>query len=146
FQAGDFAGPAFAAGFGDAGLEIVADLQQPGFLAGVRPQLRAPDTAVLMSARGSEVPGTDPERDLAELEMMQELVPLFGCEVAVFFSGSLSAAAGDEGPVVGYDVLGVYRGVAHGRAEIGMSEDFRGDVRRQPSAQGVSGEEPAEVV
>lgn len=43
FQAGDLAEPAFAAGFGDAGLEVVADLQQPGFLGRVRPKLRAPD-------------------------------------------------------------------------------------------------------
>jgi hypothetical protein len=43
FQAGDLAEPAFAAGFGDAGLEVVADLQQPGLLGWVRPKLRASD-------------------------------------------------------------------------------------------------------
>ena len=36
FQAGDLAEPAFAAGFGYAGLEVVADLQQPGLLGRVR--------------------------------------------------------------------------------------------------------------
>jgi len=109
FQPGDLAEPAFAAGFGDAGLEVVADLCQPGLLAGVRAELRAPDTAVLMRARGPEVPGADAQSDLAELEVVQEEVPLFGREVAVLFAGSQGAAAGDEGPVVGDDVLGVYR-------------------------------------
>jgi hypothetical protein len=37
FQPCDLSEPAFAAGFGDAGFEIVADLGQPGFLGGVRP-------------------------------------------------------------------------------------------------------------
>ena len=37
FQPGDLAEPAFAAGLGDAGLEVVADLGQPGFLGRVRP-------------------------------------------------------------------------------------------------------------
>jgi hypothetical protein len=46
FQAADLAEPALAAGLGDAGLEVVADLQQPGFLGRVRPKLRAPDTAL----------------------------------------------------------------------------------------------------
>jgi hypothetical protein len=36
FQAGDLSGPALAAGLGDAGLEVVADLRQPGFLGRVR--------------------------------------------------------------------------------------------------------------
>lgn len=45
-QAGGLAGPAFAAGFGDPGLEVVADLQQPGFLGWIRPELRAPDAAL----------------------------------------------------------------------------------------------------
>jgi len=37
FQAGDLSEPALAAGLGDAGLEVVADLRQPGFLGRVRP-------------------------------------------------------------------------------------------------------------
>ena len=78
FQAGDLAEPAFAPGFGDAGLEVVADLQQPGFLGRVRPKLRASDTAVLMNTRGAEVPGADSKGDLPEFEVVQELVPFFG--------------------------------------------------------------------
>jgi hypothetical protein len=37
FQAGDLAEPALAAGLGDAGFEVVADLGQPGLLGRVRP-------------------------------------------------------------------------------------------------------------
>ena len=130
FQAGDLAEPAFAAGFGDAGLEVVADLQQPGLLGWVRPELRASDTAVLMNTRGAKVPGADPKSDLAEFEVVQELVPFFGGEVAVFFAGAQGAPAGNEGPVVGDDVFGVDRGVSHRGSEIGMAEDLGGDVRR----------------
>ena len=90
-QAGDLAGRAFAAGFGDAGLEVVADLQQPGFLGRIRSKLRAPDTAVLMDTWSAKVPGADPESDLSELEVVQELVPFFRGEVAVFFAGAQGA-------------------------------------------------------
>jgi len=120
FQAGDLAEPALAAGLGDAGLEVIADLQQPGLLCWIRPKLRAPDATVFMSAQGAEVPGADPECHLAELEMVQELVPLFGCEIPVLFAGTQGAAAGDEGPVVGDDVFGVDRGVSHRGSKIGM--------------------------
>ncbi len=55
---GDLAEPVFAAGFGDAGLEVVTDLLQPGFLGWVKPELRVPDAAVFMNT-GAEVPDTD---------------------------------------------------------------------------------------
>ena len=41
----DLAEPAFALGFGDAGVQIVADLDEPGSLGGVRPEERASDAA-----------------------------------------------------------------------------------------------------
>ena len=37
FQAGGLPEPALAAGLGDAGFEVVADLRQPGLLGRVRP-------------------------------------------------------------------------------------------------------------
>jgi hypothetical protein len=37
FQPCDFSEPALAAGLGDAGFEVVADLGQPGFLGWIRP-------------------------------------------------------------------------------------------------------------
>lgn len=66
FQPCDLSEPALAAGFGDAGFQVVADLGQSGLLGRIRPHLRAPDTAVLMGARGAEVPGADAQGDLAE--------------------------------------------------------------------------------
>src|SRR5271169_2249761 len=99
-----------------------------------------------MGARSAEVPGADAQGDLAELEVVQELVPLAGGEVTVFFAGAESASPGDEGPVVGHDVLGVDRGIPHGGSEIGMPEDPGGDVRRQPGPEGIGREEPPEVV
>jgi hypothetical protein len=95
-QPGDLAEPAFAASFADAGLQVVADLQQPGLLGWLRAELRAPDTAVLMDARSPEVPGADSQGDLAELEVVQELIPLFGGEITVLFTGANGAPAGDE--------------------------------------------------
>jgi hypothetical protein len=47
-----FAGPAFAFGFGDAGLEVVADLFEAAPLGGVDAQERAPDAGVLVDAGG----------------------------------------------------------------------------------------------
>lgn len=145
-QPGDLAEPACAAGLGDTGLEVVADLQQPGFLGRVRPKLRAPDTAVLMNALGPEVPGADPKSDLPELEVVQELVPLLRGEVAVLFAGAQAAPSGDEGPVVSDDVFGVDRGVSHRGSKIGMPEDLGGDVRRQARAEGFGREEPPEIM
>ena len=59
-----------------------------------------------MRAWRAEVPGAHSQGDLAELEVVEELVPLAGREVTVLFAGAQRGAAGDEGPVV-YDVLGV---------------------------------------
>src|ERR1035441_8642713 len=54
FQALDFAEPAFALGFGDAGQEIVADLGDAGPLGGLRPVHAASQTALTeMILRGS---------------------------------------------------------------------------------------------
>jgi hypothetical protein len=55
-QSLDFAGPAFAFGFGDAVVDVAADLLNPGALGWVWPQERAPDTSltemILMTAPG----------------------------------------------------------------------------------------------
>ena len=47
-----FAGPAFAFGFGDAGVEVVADLLQSVPLGGVDAQEWAADAGVLVDAGG----------------------------------------------------------------------------------------------
>src|SRR6266704_2747267 len=98
-----------------------------------------------MRARGAEVPGADAQGDLAELEVVQELVPLSRGEVTVFFAGAKGASPGDEGPVVGDDVLGVERGIPHGGSDVGVPEDPGGDVRRKPGPEGIGGEEPPKI-
>ena len=46
----DLAEPALLAGFGDAGVQVVADLDQPRALCGVRPQQRAAQAGVFVDA------------------------------------------------------------------------------------------------
>jgi hypothetical protein len=51
-ESSGFAGPAFAFGFGDAGVEVVADLFQAVPLGGVDSQEGASDAGVLVDAGG----------------------------------------------------------------------------------------------
>ena len=64
---------------------------------------------MLVDAGGSVVARADAERDLAEFEVGDELVPFLRREVAVFLAGSELPTTGDVGPVVRDDVLGVDR-------------------------------------
>lgn len=59
FEARDLAEPALALGLGDAGMQVVADLDKAVPLLGVRPKLRA---------RRAKVAGAYTEGDLAQLE------------------------------------------------------------------------------
>jgi hypothetical protein len=99
-----------------------------------------------MNTWSAKVPGADPESDLSELEVVQELVPLFRGEIAVLFAGTQGAPSGDEGPVVGDDVFGIDGGIPHRGSEIGMAEDLGRDVRREAGAEGFGREEPPEIV
>lgn len=62
-----------------------------------------------MDAGGAIVAGADAERDLAELEVAEEIGPFFGGEVAVLLAGTFRPATGDEGPMMGDDVISVDR-------------------------------------
>src|SRR4029077_14950433 len=97
-------------GFGDAVVEVVADLDQALCLSRVGSKQRTSDATVLMQARRSEVAGAGAQGDLAQLEVAEELVPFLRREVAVFLCRSQPASARDEGPMVGDDVLRVDRG------------------------------------
>jgi hypothetical protein len=90
-----------------------------------------------MGARRAEVARAYAQSDLAKLEVVEELVPFFGGEVAVLLSGAQGAAPGDEGPVMGDDVLGVDGGVSQSSSKINMSEDLGGDVRWQARTEGL---------
>ncbi|WP_227998872.1 hypothetical protein [Nocardia australiensis] len=91
----NYAEPAFAFGFDDAGFEVVVDLFEPGPLGGVRPEERASDTGVLMDAGRGECSGAGSDRDLAFFEVGEEGIPFGVGGCAVFLAGSGSAAAGD---------------------------------------------------
>ena len=91
-ESGDFAEPAFAAGFGDAVVEVVADLDQALCLSRVGSKQRTSDATVLMQARRSEVAGAGAQGDLAQLEVAEELVPFLRREVAVFLCRSQPAS------------------------------------------------------
>ena len=74
-------------GLGDAVAQVVADLDEPGSLCGIWPQKRAPDTGVLVDARGAEGAGAGADGDLAPLEVAEELVPFVVGGCAVFLGG-----------------------------------------------------------
>src|SRR6266542_1622967 len=134
--------PALLLGLLETVGQVGVDLLQAGQLRRVGSKQRAPDTRVFMDARGAVVAGADPERDLAEDEEAEERVPLLWAEVAVFVAGAQGPPSGDEGPMVGDDVLGVDRGIPHGRVERLVTADLGGDVRGQAGADGVGDEDP----
>jgi hypothetical protein len=68
FEPGDFAEPTLALCLSDAGLQVVANLDEAFPLGWVRPKLWASDAAMLMRARGAEVTSADTEGDLTQLE------------------------------------------------------------------------------
>jgi hypothetical protein len=74
-EALDFAEPALAVGFGDAGYQVVADLGDAGPLGGVWPVQGTPQAAVLVDARRAERPPADAGGDLSAFEVAEELGP-----------------------------------------------------------------------
>src|SRR5882757_1736154 len=92
----DLAEPAFALGFGDAGVEVVADLEQSGLLGGIGPQEWASDAGVLMNAVAAEGSAAGADGYLAPFEMAQELFPFRVGGCPVLLGGSLLATAGQE--------------------------------------------------
>src|SRR5712691_59949 len=143
---GDLAEPALVPGLLEPVGEVSADLLQARHLGRVNPEEGTSDTGVFMRTWRSVVTAADPEGDLAQLEVGQELVPFGNGELPVFFAGPFGPAAGDERPVVGDHVLGVDRGVPHRGVKNGVAADLRGDVRWQPGPQGVGDKDSPEVM
>ena len=85
-KAFDFAEPALAFGFGDAGGEVVADLDQPGSLSGVWPEQCATDTSMFMDAGRAEGAPAGADGDLATFEVAEEPLPFLVGGLAVFVS------------------------------------------------------------
>ena len=84
----DVAEPALALCFGDAGGEVVADLDEPLAVSGVGPEHRAADAGVLVDAGGAERSAAGAGGDLAAFEVAEELGPLVDGWDAVFLAGS----------------------------------------------------------
>ena len=142
----DFAVPAFAFGFGDAGGEVVADLDEAWLLVGVGPEHRAADAGVLMDARGGERPPAGADRDFALLEVTEEFLPFLVGGGSVFVAGPQGTSSGEEGEVGLDGFFGVDGLVAHGDVDVAVTGDDLGDVRRQAVHHGVGDEHPTEVM
>ncbi|GAA3352683.1 hypothetical protein GCM10017744_002700 [Streptomyces antimycoticus] len=67
--------PSFAFGFGDAGEEVVADLDEPVALGGAGPEHRGADAGVFVNAGGAERAAAGADGDLAPLEVAENLLP-----------------------------------------------------------------------
>ena len=126
--------------------QVVADGGQAGPLGWVGPQEGAADAAVLVDAAGPVGAAAVAERDLAALEVAEELLPFGVGGGAVFLAGAQGTAAGDEGPVAVDDFLGIDGLVAHGGVDVAVAGDELGDVRRHPVHDRVGDEHPSEVV
>jgi hypothetical protein len=84
--------PAVGFGFGDAGDEVVADLFQPSAGGRIRAQQRAAQTTVFADAGGVIGATAVTDRDLAALEVPNELGPFGVGRGAVFLAGAQCAA------------------------------------------------------
>ena len=101
---------------------------------------------VLVDAGRAEGPGADAGRQLAFFEVGEELVPFLLGWCPVFLAGAGLPAAGDEGAVSFDGFGGVDRLVAHRCADVAVTADDLGDVRRQPVHDRVGDEDPAEIL
>ena len=142
----DLAEPALAFGFGDAGDQVVADLEQAVPLGGVGPEEWASDAGVLVNATAAEGPSAGADGDFAAFEMAQEFLPFLVGGCPVFVGGTQVAAAGQERQMRLDGLVGVDGFVAHGDVDVAVPGDDLGDVGRQPVEDGVGDEEPSEVV
>ncbi|MDX3751221.1 hypothetical protein [Streptomyces sp. AK08-02] len=103
----DLAEPSFAFGLGDAGEEVVSDLDEPVTLSGVGPEHRAADAGVFVDAGGAESAAACTDGDLAPLEVAEEFLPFIVSGDAVFLAWAKGPAAGEEGHVRLDRLLGV---------------------------------------
>src|SRR5271165_6416380 len=80
----DFAEPAFALGFGDAGGEVVADLGDAVPLGGIWPVHAASQASVLVNAGRAECAPAYSGCDFPALEVAEEFLPFFFAGDPVF--------------------------------------------------------------
>ncbi|MFI5694036.1 hypothetical protein ACIA58_19470 [Kribbella sp. NPDC051586] len=85
------------------------------------------------------------QRDLAQQEVLLELLPLLTRGRAQLPERAQLATAFDEELVRGDHFLGEHGGVAAGRVEIEVAEQRRCDVQRQAAGDHLGSEQPPEV-
>ena len=135
-----------SAGFGDAGVQVVADLEQPRALGGVGSQQRASQAGVFVDARGGVGAAAGAQGELAAFEVAEEFLPFLLGRHPVFLAGAQRSAAGDERAVPVDHLVGVDGLVAHGGVDVAVSGDELGDVRGHAVQDGVGDEHAPEVV
>ena len=104
-ESGYFAEPLHLVGFFESFLGVGLDLEEPRHLGGIHPQHRAAKARVLVLAWCSVWPFAGAERDLAEAEVVAELLPFDVGRFAVFLAGSPCASLIDVAAVVVDHVL-----------------------------------------
>ena len=114
--------PAFALCFGDAGGEVVTDVDQALPLGGIDAKEWTANATVFVDAAGPVGASAVAEGEAATLEVAEELVRFRVAGVPVFLAGSQAAAAGDEGPVAVDGLLGVDGFVAHRGVDVFVSQ------------------------
>src|SRR5581483_9424217 len=145
-QPGHLAVPTVGAGFGDAVGEVADDLGEPGALARVDPQHGAADAGVFVRAGTAVGAPAAAEFEFALFEVLLELAPFGVGGFAVLGLGA-QRSAGVEEPAIGADQLVVEDCVVALDGGQGLvTEQPSGDVHGQASADGLGGEDPAEVM
>jgi hypothetical protein len=128
FESFDFAEPAFAFGFADAGGQVSADFSDAGPLGWVGPEHWAADAGVLVDAGGGEGPAAQADGYFAAFEVAEELLPFVVGGGAVFLGGAQGAAAGQERQVALDHFVRVDGLVAEGDVDVAVAGDDLGDV------------------
>jgi hypothetical protein len=144
-QGCDLAEPGPVLRLGQAGFGIAGDLLDAWQLSRVDTQEPAPAARVLVHARRPVGAVTVAECDLAEQEVLLELVPLLPGRGSHLPEGPQGAAAFDEELVRGNHLFGKHGGVAAGRVEVEVAEERGGNVQRQAAGGHLGGEQPPEV-
>jgi hypothetical protein len=145
-QGRDLAEPGPVLRLGEASFGVAGHLLDAWQLGRVDAQEPAPAAGVLVHARCPVGALAVAQGDLAEQEVLLELIPLLaGCGTHLP-ERPQGAAAFDEELVRGDHLLGKHRGVAAGRVEVQVAQQRGGDVQRQAAGDHLGGEQPPEIV
>lgn len=142
----DFTEPSLLTGFGDAGDEVVADVDEAVPFGRVGPQEGTAQAGVFVDAGSGVGTAASAEGEFAVLEMTEELVPLLLGGHPVFLGRAQRTPSGDERAVPIDDFLGIDGLVSHGGVDVAVAGDELGDVRGHAVQHSVGDEHAAKVV